>query len=933
MPKRDDAGMWTVRLLTLGGLISLCGTMTHAAEPQPSREALDFFERRIRPVLVEHCYRCHAEDAKIVRAGLVVDSRVGLIAGGESGPAIVPGKPDESLLMEALRFESYEMPPTGKLPESVIADFETWIAMGAPDPRLPKGDPASRSGASERPRGEDHWAFAPVDPGPLPDVSSSHWPHSEIDAFVLAGLGEAELSPASDAEPEVLLRRLYFDLIGLPPSPEELAAFRRDAGPEAVARVVDELLASSHFGERWGRHWLDVARYSDSTGGGRSLLFRESWRYRDYVIEAFNADLPFNRFVIEQIAGDLLPEASSIAERRAALVATGFLALGPTNYELQDKSQLEMDVIDEQIDTIGRAFLGMTIGCARCHDHKFDPVSAEEYYALAGIFKSTQTLVHSNVSKWVEQEIPVSEEERARREAFAAREKELKARVETLGQRLQALLDGGDAVTVDDEQAELVGAWNSSMYSQPFLGAGYRTSRDQTASATFRAMLEPGTYEVQIGYSPAANRSPAVPVEVRHVEGVAEHVIDQRSFPQEGRAYHSVGRYSFAGEGVVVLNVRGTKGYVIVDHVRFVRTDGDADPQLARQKQMAEEELASVQAELKRHEAQRPAPLPKVISVADVAEPADIPVAVRGNVHHPGDVVPRGAVAIMGQADLAIADGESGRLELARWIAREDHPLTARVIVNRVWSHLFGAGLVRTVDNFGLMGEEPSHPELLDWLARQFVEDGWSIKRLVRRIVLSRTYQMSSVPSAEARKIDPQNRLLSHQNRRRLEAESLLDAMLVAAGRLDRTMGGNSVPAETRSEYRYPFTYERRSVYLPVFRNEIPGILSEFDFPDPNLSVGRRVVSTRSTQALLMMNSPLVQSLAAETAARVVENSDDPVGRLYHIALNRDPSDAERHVSEAFLGDLAERDEQARLARWSALCHALFASVDYRFLD
>ncbi len=479
------------------------------------------------------------------------------------------------------------------------------------------------------------------------------WCRSPIDRFVLARLKASGLGVSADADRRTLIRRAYFAVLGLPPSTAAIDQFLSDSSQDAFERLIERLLASPRFGERWGRHWLDVARYADSTGGGRSMLYGNAWRYRDYVITAFNHDKPFDTFLVEQLAGDLLDYTDPEVGRQQ-LTATAFLALGPTNYELQDKEQLRMDVIDEQIDTVGRVMLGLSLGCARCHDHKFDPVSTREYYALAGVFRSTQTLIHDNVSTWVKRPVPVDAQWQ---------------------QRLDA-----------------------------------------------------------------------------HQQAVAE-LVAQLVACQELR---------------------------------------DEDHDLEQRQLELSQELAQLRSA-------PPPPPPHVMAVAEEQQVGDHFVCVRGNVHESGDAVPRGVIdAVGGEHASQIPEAASGRLELARWIASSNNPLTARVMINRIWHHLFGAGLVRTVDNFGARGETPSHPELLDYLAARFVEQGWSVKAIIREIMLSHTYRLSSVALPEAARRDPENRLLSRFPRRRLDAEALHDAMLVLSGRLDSRMGGDTIRTDTK---------------------------------------------------------------------------------------------------------------------------------------
>jgi len=779
-----------------------------AAEPDP--KGIEFFERKIRPVLVEHCYKCHSTGAKSVKGGLLLDSREGVLRGGDSGPAIVPGKADESLLLEALRHEGLEMPPDRKLPAAVIADFTEWVRRGAPDPR---NEPARRETAGlDVEAGRAFWSFRPLAEGAVPDVRAAKWPEGAIDRFVLARLESNELAPVNDAGRAELVRRVTFDLIGLPPTPREIDEFVADDSPDAAARLVDRLLASPHFGERWGRHWLDVARFAESSGGGRSMFFPEAWRYRDYVVQSFNDDTPYDRFLAQQIAGDLLPY-STPDERARHLVATGFLVLGPHNYEEQDKAALEMNVIDEQIDTLGRALLGMTLGCARCHDHKFDPVPTRDYYALAGIFRSTAWLEHDNVSRWTEIPLPVDK-----------------------------ALD--DAIKAHDA----------------------RVAKLRVEIASVKAALAKNDGESAGSSGAAAAKD---------------------------------------------------------------------DPEARR--------LKNMEARLKKLEAQAPY-RPATMAVDEATDIVDCAIRIRGSVHNEGAKVPRGflQVATLEPAP-KIAANESGRRALAEWLTGSAGHLTARVYVNRAWHHLFGTGLVRTVDNFGQAGEKPSHPELLDYLARDFIRNGWSTKALVRTIVLSHTYRLGFARNAAASARDPENRLLWRANRRRLEAECLRDAMLAASGALDCRMYGSTVDGLKRSqkggepshEYDYVFNDVRRSVYTPVLRNRLPEVFEAFDFSDPNQSVGARDSSTTAPQALVLMNGDIVLRQARLAAARLAAipdlADDERMDIAYQSVLGRLPTPQERTLVQKALNRHAAAPNSA--ASWERLYQALFASIEFRYVE
>jgi hypothetical protein len=722
--------------------VLLAAVFGPSALAQSDPRALELYEKKIRPVLAEHCSRCHsAEAAKNhkLKGGLLVDDRDGLLKGGDTGPAVVPGKAADSLLIQALHYDGdLRMPPRGKLPGAVIADFERWVNAGAAAPSV-----ASRPGrGTSVVPAATFWAYQPVRAPAVPAVQDAAWPAGAIDRFVLAGLEARGLHPAADADRATLARRLYFDLVGLPPSPEEVDAFVNDPDPAAYEKLVERLLASPHFGERWGRHWLDVARFAESLTL-RGFILKEAWRYRDYVIDAFDRDVPFDQFVREQLAGDLLPAATP-ADRRRQLVATAFLVLGNTNLEEQDKQQLRMDVVDEQLDVIGKGFLAQTITCARCHDHKFDPIPTTDYYALAGILRNAKALEHANVSKWLEVPLPLTAAE-------------------------------------------------------------------------------------------------------------------------------------------------------------------EADPKK---------------------------PKPLAMSVVEEKQIEDAHVHVRGSVHSLGAVVPRGFLSAATRGTTApLPAHESGRRQLAEWIASRDNPLTARVFVNRAWHWLFGAGLVRTTDNFGSTGELPSHPELLDHLATRFTEGGWSMKSLVRAVVLSRTYCQATTGSAAAAVADPENRLLARQNRRRLDAECLRDTMLAVSGRLTLDHGGPTFPPTLAADYHYQHTDMRRSVYSPVFRNALPELLAAFDFADPSMETGQRNVSTVAPQALLLLNSPFVVDQARAAAARLLATGPaDDDGRVvwaYRLALGRAPTPGERRVALRFLGDRAGDPKKA----WATLFQALFASVDFRYVE
>ncbi|RUL88220.1 DUF1553 domain-containing protein [Tautonia sociabilis] len=927
------------------GLAGILASVLSGPVPARAREEaadLEFFEARIRPVLVEHCYRCHSDEAEAdgrLKGGLKLDSREGLRIGGDSGPAVVPGEVDESVLIEALRYEFLMMPPEGKLPDPVIADFEEWVARGAPDPREGATAPSPRAGIDLE-AGREHWAYQPPREWPAPEVSDADWPITEIDRFILHRLEAEGLRPVPDADRVTLIRRLSFDLTGLPPTPEEIDAFVRDESPTAYEDLVDRLLCSPHFGERWGRHWLDVARFAESLTL-RGFVLKEAWRYRDFVIDAFNEDMPFDQFLREQIAGDLMP-GGSLEDRRRRRIATAFLVLGNTNLEEQDKEQLRMDVVDEQIEVIGKAILGQTISCARCHDHKFDPIPTADYYALAGILRNAKAMNHANVSKWIEVPLPmdpareaaVAEHEKAVA-ALEARVKEARARAG--GAKGVLAVAEAPGIVVDDEQAARVGDWTRSTSSGTYIGSGYLHDGNTAKGAkslTFQPEIpEAGVYDVWLAYAPGSSRAANVPVTILSAEGESTLEVDLRPTPPiEGR-YVALGRFRFEanGQGYVQLSNEGTRGHVTADAVLFLPEGKGDRPEVVGDR--TGDDVEALEEELKRLRESGPK-RDLAISVVEEETIEDARIHIRGSVHLLGEEVPRGflRVATVGEPP-TMPEGESGRRELADWLASEENPLTARVFVNRVWHWLFGSGIVRTVDNLGTTGASPTHPELLDTIAVRFVEQGWSVKRLVRELVRSRTYRLSSAEDPASRAIDPENLLRWRMDRRRLDAECIRDAMLVASGRLRRDLGGPTFPPELDADYGYDRESDRRSVYEPVFRNALPDLFEAFDFADPSMVVGRRDESTVAPQALFLMNHPFVMDRARETARLLlVEKADDEedrIDRASRLVLGRPASDAERRIALEFLGESPEDLESS----WALLVQAMFASIDFRYIE
>lgn len=938
-----------------------------------------YFEQRIRPLLIENCIECHGPDKQ--KGGLRLDSRAGWQNGGDSGPALVPGKLEESRLWHAVSYtdRDLKMPPKRKLKDSEIADLKLWIESGAPDPR----DAVATSGDKHKqPRADaNFWSFQPPLAHPLPEVQNKAWLLNDIDRFVLAKLEQNKVGPAPDAEARILARRLAFDLTGLPPTEAQVAAMAK-GGYESL---VDEMLSTDAFAERFASHWLDITRFAESSGGGRSLPFKDAWRFRDYVLQSLRANTPIDRMITEQLAGDLMPHENA-AQRRRQVTATGFLALGPTNYEEQDKGMLRMDIVDEQLDTLGRAFLGLTIGCARCHDHKFDPISARDYYAMAGILRSTKTLKNytDNVAHWIDSPLPLDGEAEVE---MRKHEEKVKALEDQIAAIKDDLRDSGSAdlrkrkrialtdlpgIVVDDSTAQKVGVWKASTSYGPFIGEGYLSDFDAgkgEKTVTFTPKVpKTGLYEVRLAFNAGPDRATRVPVTILHADGEELLHATMTTGSLKGMQFTSLGSYRFEaeGQGFVLISNAGTEGFVTVDAVQFLPADDPGKKAetatgsptiielrekvngLRKQQQElkgAQEKLSSLQKELKALQTALPE-RPAAMSVADDAAPEDAKIHIRGSTRNLGTVVPRGFIqAAMRPGAPVVPATASGRLELAQWITARSNPLTARVMVNRVWHWIFGAGIVRTTDNFGSTGEAPSHPELLDHLAVKFMEDGWNLKRLVKEMVMSRTYRMTSdtAPTAE----DPDNRLLARMNRKRLDAECLRDAMLVAAGTLDRTFAGPGV-SEAKAvdandqkiqnlEYGYQFLDTRRSVYTAAFRNVRHPLFEVFDFADINQPIAQRTTSTVATQALFLMNSPKVIEQARAAADLVLKSFDDTAARIrtaFQASLQRSPSDDEQAQVREFIDSSGSGNASAEELRdvWARFIQTLWATPEFRFL-
>jgi len=951
-----------------------------ATEEVPSAQGVAYFENKVRPLLVEHCYECHSTEKRI-KGGLSLDSKEGWHKGGDTGPALVPKDPSKSLLLEAVRYanKDLQMPPKQRLSAEQVRILEDWIEMGAPDPRLTTKIVKKQSGLSVA-EGRKFWCYAPIQKQAVPKVKNQAWPRSSLDLFLLAKMEAAGQFPAPDAAPAHLARRLFFTLAGLPPTPEELnrflRRFKQDA-QTATQELVDDLLARPSFGETWGRHWLDVARFAESSGGGRTLLFKDAWRFRDYVIDAFNADLPFDQFIREQLAGDLL-QSPLASERRRQLTATAFLALGPTNYEEQDKQLLRFDVIDEQLETIGRAFLGQTLGCARCHNHKFDPIPQKDYYALAGILSSTRTLFNytDNVARWIARPLPAENPEQEER--LRLQEK----RLDTLREELksaQANISAASAtlaasttnagtpippgqlpgIVLDDVDAKVVGDWKHSTHVRSFIGKGYLTDDNNGKGAktiTFTPTIpKTAKYEVRLAYTHAKNRAKNVKVNILHADGEDTVFVDESEVPPIDGRFVSLGKFRFESEGAgfVLISNEGTTDFVTVDALQLLEEGASVQKggDFLESKTAAEAKKRFKNLETALKQTLKDGPQRETaMAVEDDADAADTQIRIRGVEKQRGETVPRGFLQVASHAHnsasqenapciAAIPEKTSGRLQLAQWIASADNPLTARVQVNRIWAWMFGTGIVKSVDNFGTTGDTPSHPELLDYLAKDFVEQGWSVKRLIREIALSHAWQLAVAKNAPS---DPENSLFTHANRRRLDAEALRDALLWAGGNLDTRFGGanitgaGDIDANNTSaqniEYGYVFEDKRRSVYTPAFRNKRLELFEVFDFANINQPMGQRSSSTVAPQALYLLNHPFVAEQARLAAARTLAETASDDARLelaFSRILGRLPNPSERRTCKRFLSGSQGASEHV----WEQLHQMLFCSIDFRYIE
>jgi len=888
-------------LFCLGLLCSAAARPARAADaPEPS--ALEFFERRIRPVLIDNCYKCHSKDSEKVKGGLLLDTRDALLKGGDSGPAIVPGDPEKSLLIKAVRYtdEELKMPPKSrKLPAGQIADLEAWIKMGAPDPRT--GQEAVKSGPplSDPEKVRTHWAFQPVKDPAVPAVKNKKWALTPLDAFVMAKLEARKMTPAKPADRRTLIRRATFDLTGLPPTMAEVEAFQADKSPEAFTRVIDRLLASPQYGERWGRHWLDVARYADTKGylaGDEQRRYPYSYTYRDYVIRAFNEDLPYDQFLIQQIAADLLP----LGDDRRPLAALGFLTLGRRFLNNVP------DIIDDRIDVVTRGTMGLTVACARCHDHKYDPIPTKDYYSLYGVFDNShepndKPLLGVTPPEKIYQEY-LAEKKRRQDELDNFRQSETgKQLAEARKKSAEYLLAAHDAK--DRVRGEETDKLAKNRKLEPVVLHRWLTSLDGWAKSAhpifapwfaFAALPEEGFAEKakELAAQFAANgdaSKPLNPLVAKIFAGEPPASLKEVSE-----------RYGKLLAGADKTSVLPEANEEALRQVLFA-VDAPANVPAAEQDGLLEgvrPRLRQLKAKIDEVDAVHPGAPPRAMALADNASFHNPVVFVRGNPGNRGPEVPRQFPAVLAGGQRRPFQKGSGRLELAQAIASGENPLTARVIVNRVWLQHFGAGLVRTPSDFGLRADPPTHPELLDWLASRFVEDGWSLKKLHRRIMLSAVYQQGSDDRADYVATDPANFWLWKMNRQRLSFEELRDTLLAVSGKLDLSAGG--LPVEITTE---PFT-PRRTVYGLIDRQNLPGVFRTFDFASPDTTSAQRFNTTVPQQSLFLMNSPFVMQQVRALTERPefqAAREDERIRFLFALAYQRAPGADELKIGRQFV--------------------------------
>jgi mono/diheme cytochrome c family protein len=861
-----------------------------------SADDLEFFEKKIRPVFVAHCYPCHSSDAKKLRGGLKLDSRSDLLKGGENGPVVVPGNAQNSRLIEAVRYRNADlkMPPPkqGKLTDEQIADLVAWVNMGAPCPDTPT---TKQPAAAKK-----HWAFQPVGNPSVPQVHQKKWVKTPIDAFILAKLEGKQLEPSPAADRRTLIRRATYDLTGLPPTAEEVDAFIKDKSPNAYEKLVDRLLASPHYGERWGRYWLDVARYADTKGyvyaGREETKFVQSAAYRDWVIRAFNDDLPYDQFLKLQIAADQMDAP------RDALAAMGYLTMGRRFLGVVH------DIIDDRIDVVMRGMQGLTVGCARCHDHKFDPIPTKDYYALYGVFAGC----YERTVTLDAPQIPAK--------AYLEYETELKKREgqfqKTFNDKLEEQAKRFRAKTTEYLHAVLNAEKFETETYYSFVGADEVNPvvvRQWQTYLLSTAKKQDPVWAPWHAYVDEAKKKQALKFDFNSTNKVNPLVVEAFKTNSPKSLHDMADRYGKLFVEVEKKFNEGKKLSADEEELRQVLIGADSPAVVPRGAIVDMEwyfdeatrgELGKLQMEIDLWMIQSPGSPPHAVILEDRAVQKNAHVFKRGNPANKGDEVPRQFLEVLSGPDRKPFSKGSGRLEMAEAIANKNNPLTARVMVNRIWVHHFGTGLVRTPSDFGTRSEPPSHPELLDWLARYFMDNGWSVKKLHRLILLSAVYQQQSEGSdgSKANQIDPENRLLSHMNRQRLDLEAMRDSLLAVSGQLDLKLGGRS-----EDLFKAPYS-KRRSVYGFIDRQFLPGVYRVFDFANPDMHNPQRPETTVPQQALFLMNSPFVIEQSRALAARAGRgDSKEKIRQLYRTVLQREPTSKQLSTAVKFIAT-AEND-------------------------
>lgn len=980
------------------------------------------FTEKVLPLLQKHCYECHSHASDSAEGGLVLDSRAGWEKGGDSGPAIVPGRLGKSLLVSALEYssESLQMPPNGRLPASEVAVFRKWIEDGAHDLRTTSQ--SVRQETSNDYSNSHLWSLEPLAPIEPPSVSTDSGVNHPVDRFVLAKLKAADVVPNGQANRYALLRRATFDLTGLPPSLDEIQAFVNDDRDDAWARVIDRLLESPRYGERWGRHWLDLARYGDSNGGDINYAHANAWRYRDYVIDSFNANKPYDEFILEQLAGDLLPGHGDEDRRSELLTATGFLMLGPKMLAEVDTDKLLIDIVDEQLDVTGLTFLGMTFGCARCHDHKFDPITTQDYYAMAGIFRSTKVIdvlrPKNGVSEWLEVDV-TPDATRQEIDRLSRRKKELEDSLKSLGAsakqnpstsqaaprsvvvtglpklhsttwaawvrlngspRLGAVIsadyDGAgqghslgfdyDGVTprivwnhgsgrhsiIASRKSLPLGEWHHLALTFDAKTASLKLFVDSQLAASADNVDTHRFSTIGVGRREASREWPldGDVDEIFVFDSVLSDLQIERLFRKRPVAVRPLLHWAFdrASDGSVVDETGNYDGTLVGISPSALLSDGAVGHALSFSKPLGgssaeTDQIAGLRKQLRRIETGIPKPS-LVMSVA-AAEPVDLPVHIRGShTNLSNQTVARGVPAIFTTAlpSIEVPQDGNGRLQLAEWIANPRNPLTARVMVNRIWQHHFGHGLVRSSSNFGMRGEKPSHPELLDWLAIEFIRSGWSIKYMHRLIMTSQTYRCSSDTNEDARKKDPDNRLLASFPIRRLEAEAIRDALLAVSGELQLEPPASLLKATNKKRVNMTpddpiYDSLCRSVYLPSIRIRSYGMFSVFDVSDNGQHVGVRPSTLVAQQALFLMNAPFVleraqrvTSLVTLQKSRVEDRIDWLHRRLYGRPARPQEMVALSTTFSRLHSDVLKKSDEA--SSWLQIVHVMMCANEFIFV-